>query len=375
MGLPAPYTGPPDENFYRLPRQLQAIETKIVYIGIQQPDGTRPFWDLAGNYKGRQGLTLAPGVGGMFHTPFTQLYSEGPYQVGAHYERTNYNKREIDFQVLVSNSVAPDTSWRYRMLEDRWWRSWSPTEDGYLGVFTRTHGWRWMKVRMAEEPKTAFDLDPVAYGNNFMAWDMIVVASDPYWRKRMATATWSNTSKTGEEPPHTPWHELLELMEAIIAGQLGPSITNLIPGMHVGEGNLVITNRGSEPSWPKFIVSAPGRAWIQDGPGGKMIELPLLTADDGYMLVDTDPNERTLTCSTDPVDPLFFRILRNSQLLDFLLHDLTVSTLPVWRRAEQGCYFQTPWPAESVCRIKVQHSNDGGTITGLMPQRFSRAWG
>jgi len=359
--------------FRRIPKRLQCLETKIVYLGVLQPDGTRAHWDLAGNYSGRQGLELAPKIGGMFHVPFTQLYSEGPYQLGAHYERTDYHKREVDWQVMVSNSLAPDTSWRYRMLEARWWASWSATEDGYLGVFTRTHGWRWLRVRLAEEPKNSFDLDPVAFDNNFMAWDMTIIAAEPHWRKRMEHHTWVNDTDGIDPAPNTPWEELLELIEAIIAGDLGPDITNLIPGMHIGEGNLVLPNRGTEPSWPKFIVSSPGRAWIQDGPGGNMIELPLLTEDDGYVLVDTDPTERTMTASTDPVDPLFFQILRNSTLLDFLLHDITSSTLPVWRRMEG--FFQNPWPAKTVSRIKVQHSNDRGTITGMMPQRFARAWG
>jgi hypothetical protein len=69
------------------------------------------------------------------------------------------------------------------------------------------------------------------------------------------------------------------------------------------------------------------------------------------------------------VDPLFFRILRNSQLLDFLLHDITSSTLPVWRRMNSR--FSVPWPARSICHIRVQHSNPYGSISCLMPQHFA----
>jgi hypothetical protein len=29
------------------------------------------------------------------HVPFTQLVSEGPYQIGATFERVDWNKREI----------------------------------------------------------------------------------------------------------------------------------------------------------------------------------------------------------------------------------------------------------------------------------------
>lgn len=370
MTSPTPLTGPPDTNFFRLDQRLQGLHTRVVYVGVPGSDGKRPWWDLYGPNGGLQGAQLAPQVSGMMHVPFTQLISEGPYQVGGTHERVDWHKREISFAVMVGCG-QPDTVFRYRMIEQRWWASWSAKEDGWIGVYTRTHGWRWLKVRLAEEPKTMFSLDPAAMDNNFMQWDMTAVAVQPYWCKRIETSTWKNDGDGDGGIPHTPWDELTELVEDIVEGLL-PGISNLIPGMHIGQGNIVIPNRGSEPAWPKFLVSSPGRAWIEDGPGGRMVELPLLTPQDGYVLVDTDPTARTLTASTDPVDPLFFRIARNSELLDFLLHDIVNSTLPVWRRFNGR--FTTPWPAKTVNRITVRHSNAGGQITALMPQRYGMAY-
>jgi hypothetical protein len=185
----------------------------------------------------------------------------------------------------------PDTIFRYRMIEERWWKSWSAKEDGYLGCYTRTHGWRFLKVRLASDPKTVMTLDPQAMDSNFMQWDVNCVSAAPYWRKRQETATWANDGIGDGGIPHTPWDELEELIEDIIEGLL-PGISDLIPGMHIGEGNIVIPNRGSETAFAKFLVSSPGRAWIQDGPGGPMIKLPLLTPADGTVLVDTDPTAR-----------------------------------------------------------------------------------
>lgn len=366
------YLGPPDTNFFRLDRRLQSLETKVVYFGVPDPTNNyrRPFWTLWGTGAGKQGLVLAPQLAGLMHNPFTQLVSEGPYQVGATYERVDYGKREISFQVHVGIG-EPDTIFRYRMIEQRWWTSWSAKEDGYLGVFTRTHGWRFLKVRLAEDPKTVMVLDPEAMGANVMSWDMTVIAAQPYWAKRQETTTWQNNGDGDGGIPQTPWDELIELIEDIAEGLL-PGISKLIPGMHIGEHNLVVANRGTEPVYPKFLISSPGKVWIQDGPGGTMVELPLLTPKDGDVLVDTDPTARTLTAETDPVDPLFFQITRNSELLDFLLHDLLVSTLPVWRRFEGR--FTTPWPARTVNRIKVRHSNAGGRVTVLMPQKFGMAY-
>lgn len=367
---PTPSTGPPDTNFFRLDPRLQGLETHIVYFGIPDKDGKRSFWNLWGPNSGIQGVQLAPQISGLMHVPFEQLISEGAYQIGGTHERVVWNKREIGFQVNVGVQ-QPDTIFRYRMVEQRWWDAWSATVDGYLGIFTRTHGWRFIRVRLATSPPTQFALDPAANGDNFMAWDMNIVAVDPYWRKRIEHSTWINDGEDDGGIPQTPWDELEELIEDILEGLI-PGVSNLIPGMHIGEGNIVVPNRGTEVAWPKFLVSSPGRAWIEDGPGGRMVPLPLLNPNDGVVLVDTDPQARTLTATKDPVDPLFYRIARNSQLLDFLLHDITDQGLPVWRRFEDR--FTTPWPARTVNRIKVRHSQGGGSVTALMPQKYAMAY-
>lgn len=366
--------GPESTDFDALPPRLTGLETKIVYVGVPDPklNGERRFWNLAGNNAGKEGLCLAPRMQGFMHTPFQTLTSEGPYMLGAHYERTDWKKREINLGVMVGVKFEPATSFRYRMLEERWWSSWSPTEDGYLGCFTRTHGWRWLRVRLAEEPKDAMELDPVAFGNNFMQWSMTILATQPFWTKRKEVATWTNHASTG-----TAYYILMTYMQDIIEEfqdvLLGtPGNVNLVPGKDIGEGVIKIANRGTEVAWPKFIVSSPGKAWIQDG-DGRMVKLPLLKWEDGYMLVDTDPTARTLTCATDPVDPLFYQLARRSQFLDFLLHDELVSTLPVWRRTTER--FMVPYGPKQVHNIKVYHSEPNGTISCIMPQRFTMAWG
>ena len=366
--------GPPSTDFDALPKSLSGMETKIIYVGVPDPkiNGERRIWNLNGNHAGKEGLCLAPRIQGLMHTPFQTLVSEGPYMVGAHYERTDWRKREINLAVMVGVNFEPATSFRYRMLEERWWSSWSATEDGYLGVYTRTHGWRWLRVRLAEEPKDAFELDPVAFGNNFMQWSMTVLATQPFWMKRKEFKTWVNNAETA-----TTWDVVQDLLgdiigefEDIIAGT--PGAHNLVPGKSIGSGVITLANRGSEIAWPKFVVSSPGRAWIQDG-DGRMVGLPLLTEDDGYMLVDTDPTARMLTCATDPVDPLFVQLARRSQILDFLLHDVLATTLPVWRRSHER--FMVPYGPRQIHHIKVFHSDPNGSITAVMPQRFDRPFG
>ena len=359
---------PPSERFDGLPKKWQNMETKIVYIGV---DGS--YWNLNGNYAGREGLTLSPNMTGFMHVPFRSLFSEGPYQIGAVFERTDYKKRMINLGVMVNVDIGAASGWRYRKLEQKWWRAWSATSDGTLACYTRTHGWRFLKVRLAEEPKTAFDLDPAAHDNHFMQWDMTLVATQPYWFKRMTKGMWKNTPATS-----TNWTTIAGLLDSDSINQfLGDVLVglggDLQPGKDVGSGFVKAYNGSDIEAWPRFIVSAPGRAWIQDGIGGKMVALPLLTDQDGTMLVDTDPTARTLTCETDPVDPLLYQIMRNSQLLDIILRDTLDSTLPVWRRFKGR--FTTPIPPRTVASLKVYHSDPNGTVTMLVPQRFEKAYG
>lgn len=366
--LPGPYTGPPSTNFYRLDKRLQALETKIVYCGVPNREtAQRPWWDLWPS--GKQGIQLAPQVAGLQHLPFTGLLSEGAYTEGATPQRTTVDKRPVKWAVMV-NVNDPDTIFRYRMLEQRWWASWSRDEDGYIGVYTRTHGWRWCKARLAKAPETVMDLDPQAFDANFMQWDMEILVAYPYWQKRLELASWKNE---GDGAPHTPWQDIVKAIADAIRDKAHDILPNLIPGVDVAEGNLIVPTRGTQPEWPKFLVSSPGVAWIEDGPGGHMVQLPLLRDTDGTVLVDTNPVARTLTATTDPIDRLFFRIARNSQLLDFLLHDQLSTTLPVWQRFNGR--FTTPWPARTVNRIKVRHSQLGGQVVVHMPQRYESAYG
>ena len=171
----------------------------------------------------------------------------------------------------------PDTVFRYRMIEERWWSSWSAKEDGYLGCFTRTHGWRWLKVRLAQEPPTVMTLDPQAMDANFMQWDVRIIAAQPYWCKRQEMSTWINDGEGDGPIPSTPWDELEELIEDILEGldsRCQQSDTRACTSVRATSSSPT-----AAPRWrgANFWCPHPGRAWIQDGPGGRMIELPLLT--------------------------------------------------------------------------------------------------
>ena len=324
---------------------LRSVQTKWVYIGPNNK-----IWHLAGPGRGREGVVMAKELDGVMQPEFEIKYSEGPYLIGATAERVDYKKRVINLGVVVQpnlNAERPEepNPWSYRIIEDSWWQSWSESEPGFLGSFTRTHGWRWLKVTLGEASKTTMSIDPVAHGNNMMQWNMTLHAPWPFYAKRPQTRTWQATPN----------------VDAEYAG--------------VYDGIIKIANRGTWESWPKYLITGHGDVTIQDGTEGRMITLPRFYPSDGaFMMVDTDPTKRTITTEQDPVDEQIYKYLRNSQLLNILLNDVTSSRLPAQRRIPGGIGFNGQVEPRSVANIKVTHSNGNGSITCVMPQNYRMAW-
>jgi hypothetical protein len=101
----------------------------------------------------------------------------------------------------------------------------------------------------------------------------------------------------------------------------------------------------------------------------------LLLPEDGYVFVDTNPDNRTLTCVTDPVDPLFMQILQNSSLLEVLLGPEINSTKPIWQQFKYTFTEAALVPPQTVANLTAWHSDESGTITAIMPQQYKMAWG
>lgn len=379
-GAPTSQATPIQEVFGLLPGKEQNLETKIMWIGC---DGS--LWHLNGNFAGAQGLTLAPHIAGMMHSPFKSIFSAGPYQIGGYYERTDYPYREINIGVMVGidyggpNADALNTSnFRYRMLEQSWWRSWSPSQPGYFCVYTRTHGWRFLRALLAEAPGTPFELDPTAFDNNFMQWDMKVAVLQPFYNKKMLTKTWKNNSNTS-----IVYADLItvlaELENQFLGGALQGDGGTLVPGRDIGAYTFSMWNNGDFPAWPKFFVYLPngGIVWIQDGPGGNMLQIPsgtnTLLPSTGPILVDTDPTARTITSIQDSNDPALYDIQSAQGLFDLLLNPTVNEDLPLW--SQFGNFFTTPMPKNAQSPIQVYATDPQAVINIYVPQQYDRAYG
>lgn len=334
-------------NWFDLGRNgalLRSMETTWVYV---HPYNWR-VWHLAGPRAGREGANLATSLEGVMQPEFEIKYQSGVYMIGAEAERVDYDKRTIQLGVWIAGGTAAANMpgpFRYRMIDDAWWSSWSNEVPGYLGCFTRTHGWRWIQVLMGEATKGPLKTDPVAFGNNAALWNIVAHAPYPMYAKRSLTAKWKSSA------------------ELVAAGD------------GVARGTIAIANRGTWRNHPKFIVTGRGKVSVQDGIGGKMVALPEFYDSDGaYMMVDTDPTRQTITTANEPVDDKLAKFLSNSQLLEAMFHDQVQKAIPAQRRVEGGVLFDQSIPPRTVAHLRVEHSNPQGTVTCVMPQHYRMAW-
>lgn len=331
-------------NFQWLTNGLKGSSMRIVWVG---PNGK--WWDLAGAFRGKQGVAMVNELTGTGLTPFEHKYSEGPYLPGAEIDRTDDKKRLVSFGVIINpnnNIVRPKAynGLSYYALEHDWWNSFSKRDYGFLGFYTRTTGWRWLKCVLETTPNDTLSLDPTAFGNNSAKYNMSLVAIDPYFYKRPFAKTWINPA-TGHKDADG-----------------------------FGTGFITLANRGTIASPPQYIVTCPGTAKIGDGPD-RLIEMPESGEADKWYLVDTSENALTIQGSTDPVDNAFYRFIRQAGLLNYFLHDLADQGLPLWRRWDDPQMFEFAVGPEQSATVKVQHNYPLGQITMIVPQRFDSAWG
>lgn len=320
------------DQWDKLPKALQGMDTRVLYIS---PDGVM-FHLYGGPNAGRQGVHLAEDFAGDYLWPFELLLTEGAYELGATIERVNVLKREITLHITIGNHKPPLTNYQYRMAENRWWDGQDENRDGWLGIYTRFSGWRWLKVRPAKTVATGQTRDPVAFDNNVATYEVSWIAQRPYYTKPSLFTTWKAADTPG-----------------------------------VLEARVPMANRGDIKSHVQYLVSGAGTVSVQDGNSGRMVQLPPITKNDGYVLVDTDPNARTLTATNDPVDNAFYKLARASKILDFFLHDTAVTGLPIWKRFDKR--FMASIPPKSVATLRVTHTNPNGSITVLVPQRYKRS--
>lgn len=326
------------------------------------------YWPLTGQFAGTEGGFITGPIDGMVHVPWTGLWTEPAYGPPK-FERTVDGKREIHFNLGLMSS----TELGWYNTEARFWQGCRRDATGYWSVTTRRHGQLWLPMQLGETVKCALADDPTNGGMPVAVHEVVLAADgEPRWRR----------------PPTL----------------IGPFVS----GVGKTSGVLRIANRGTEPAWPLFFVSAPGKVWLPDGPNAfvsptqnplddwprleklfgvpfydeltglsrrtrdaNMIEVPELLTDE-HAVVDTDPTHRIAITLKDPVDGPIKKFIRNSDLLNWLLGEYGTSGLPLLQRF-RGQGFSVPIPPRSVATLPVIHERPGGKIWVQLDQVFESA--
>ncbi|MBB3040153.1 hypothetical protein [Hoyosella altamirensis] len=225
-------------------------EAQIIY---RSPSGR--CWHLSGRpFEGREGVTLGTDPQNMHAAPTTLLFQEGARQIGATYTGRVVSRRDVSIEV----SVRADSQFGFSTTRTEWLKDLDYHQAGWLHVWTPQTGWRTLKVRKRAEP-----VPFVKKNATKIKWDKYMiplVAENPYWEGIRETSFWRN--KSG-----------------------------------LGRGTLHIRNPGVVAVHPRFTLVGPGTPWIQDGPGGPLIEFPAMQAGEVW-LVDTNPRSKTIRTST-----------------------------------------------------------------------------
>jgi hypothetical protein len=345
-----PPPGPTDFNLQ--PPSLRGMQTHAVYIS---PDQTN-VWNLAGPMKGRQGVRFYNQLQGDQSWPTEQVITNSPYIMGADIQRTNIGQRMFSAGIVIGSQAPPMTEYQYRLAEAHWWDSQDETNDGWLGIYTRFSGWRWIPVRPFETMKSPQKLDPTAYGNNASMWDISWIAARPFFTKVALYDTFQAIhAGTPTPPPGT---------------LIGQAVDQLIGDTYYW-GTIPLANRGDLPSYAQFFVTSPGQAIVQDNDSNRLVVLPSTLQSTGTYMVDTEPGKRTITAANDPVDNLLFDLIRQSQILDFFLGGIANEGLPLQLQFQNRFIYAVP-PRTAV-QLTVGHSMQNGVITALFPQRYKRS--
>ena len=337
-------------EFPQLSLGLQGVGTKIIYL---DPSGN--IHNLAGGYAGLEGCRIATQVYGDQQWPFTQVMVNSPYIMGSLIQRQNIPERKFNFGIIIGGN-PPMTEYQYRLAEDYWWSGQDESNDGWMGIYTRYSGWRWIPVRPEEPTKTPQTMDNTAWGNNVSRWDITWVAQRPYFTKPARAATFQS-AQSGS----------YQAAPANLATGVTPGLQHLAYFW----GNLPLANAGDLPSYVTYYVSSPGQAVVQDNSSGRLVPLPGTVSSVGTFMCDTEPGHRTLTAANDPTSNLVFDLVRQSTVLNYFLAAATSGSTPLQLQFQNRFIYAIP-PRTEVT-LTVGHSDPNGVVVAAVPQRYKRS--
>lgn len=200
-----------------------------------------------------------------FQAGFALLDEQGARQDGI----TNLDTVFDPAMIKLSLEGSGLTAQSFRRAIRVWLSSWNPPNVGTLSVFTQEMGEWWMPVRQAGPIPDALKQDPSLHRR--FEFD---------WKCRGDNAFWQGVDSVSTFPPQ---------YDTLFGGG--------------GSGVVPLTNFGTRPAWPRFLVTGPGTFTLGNGAvptaqgtisnaGAPIIFGPLLAGQKA--LIITQPRLRTV---------------------------------------------------------------------------------
>lgn len=208
---------------------MNGVIPDIDFIGA---DGT--IWQLQGGRSTalgiQDGMALLK-IGGL-NPSFDLLDEQGARQDGITNLDTVFNPCYIGMKLEASGATMQS----FRRVVRMWLSSWQPPNVGTLNVFTPDLGQWWMPVRQAKPIEDDLLQEPALHQRLEFTWAM-----------RGDNAFWQGVDST-----------------SVFPGGLYPSAAQSLSD-GAATGFCPLTNFGTRPGWPRFLVYGPGTFTLGNG--------------------------------------------------------------------------------------------------------------
>lgn len=227
------------------------------------------YFCISGEGAGEQGVHLQPKLTGAIDAPVRSMWMPGAY--GQTFVDFRWERREVIFTVTIFAEDGDGESWH--TVDSKWRFAWDYVKESTVR-FTTSDGYRDMKLRMIEEPKSYESgswegKDPHLYATSTVV--MTTAAELPFFVGPSDFYEWSGETGTGRS-------------------------------------SFRLSVDCDVPVWPKWTLTDQARWRLPDfsfgneeyGRGvmdlGRTVELPFLSKGAG-VVADSDPRVQTLMAS------------------------------------------------------------------------------
>lgn len=107
------------------------------------------YWCISGEGAGKQGVILQPRLKGAIDAPVKSLWLPGAY--GQAFVDFRWERREVIFTVTIFSDDGDAEQWH--SIDSKWRFAWDYLKESTVR-FTTSDGYRELKLRMIEEPKS-----------------------------------------------------------------------------------------------------------------------------------------------------------------------------------------------------------------------------